>query len=623
LTYPTRHVLWRALLRLTIAAAIAIPVAASPAASGSAEAACSSGFQSRVNSAAAGSTITIPACTYYESVTVQKPLTINASGVTIDGQNTRSVGLRVLASDVTVNGLTVTNIRSETHGGAVWTTAVNRFTFRNGVARDSATICVSLNGGSGHRIIDSELTGCGKEGFFTNAVFDSSFVGNHIHHNNTAFGFDPFIEAGGGKSMDGARITFDRNDVHDNGGPGIWFDNGMHDVVVSNNRVYRNDQQGIFFEISAGAQIYGNAVWDNGWGFARWGYGAGIVISSSDRAVVRDNVVAWNGRGISVISQARGPAPHNDNVVHHNVIIQRAGSFVAGFYDDHGGSLFSSANGNYGYDNSYWVSDGEPSGERFQYAGGRSTLGAYNSTAGEERGRYLSASERDQILGANGMPSESGGTLPRPVPKPRANISGGILSTGGSVTGSVTWPAIAGASAYQLQVQRNGGAWQSVRLSYARARAASIGIAASTDYRARVRARTAGGTWTSWGYTSTFRLRRYEENHSAITDSGWARARSTGASGGYVDWKGGAGQYVRFTFTGRSIAWVAPKSSNRGRAAVYIDGVYRGTINLYSSTTLTRRIVFRTGWATAAQHTLMIRVSGSARVDVDALLVLS
>jgi parallel beta-helix repeat protein len=616
-------VLRRALVRLSIATAIAIPVATSPVTSGTANAACSSGFQSRVNAAAAGSTITIPSCTYNESVTINKRLTINANGVTIDGQNSRSVGLRILASDVTVNGLTVQNVRSSEHGGAVWLTGANRFTFRNGVARNSATICVSLNGGSGHRIIDSELTGCGKEGYFTNGVSDSSFVGNHIHHNNTSFAFDPGWEAGGGKAMQGSRLTFDRNNVHDNGGPGIWFDNGMHDVVVSNNRVYRNDHQGIFFEISAGAKIYGNAVWDNGWGFAAWGYGAGIVISSSDRADVHDNVVAWNARGISVISQSRGPQPHNSNLVHHNTIIQRGGSFVAGFYDDHGGSLYSSANGNRGYDNRYWVGAGEPAWDRFQWAGSRQTLSSYNGTLGEERGRYLSASERDQALGANGIPSESGGLLPRPVPKPRATLKGGTLSSGGSVAAAVTWPGLVGASAYQLQVQRSGGAWQSVRLSSLRARAASIGIAASTNYRARVRARIAGGRWTGWGYTPTFKLTRYEENHSAVIDTGWIRSRSVGASGGYVQWKGGAGQYVRFTFTGRSVAWVAPKSNNRGRATVYIDGVYRGTINLYSSSTLARRIVFRTGWTQSAQHTMTIRVAGAARVDVDALLVLS
>ena len=385
-----------ALRRLVLASAIAVPFTLVSSAPPSAGASCGS-FQRRVDYARWGSTITIPRCVFHQTVTVRKRLTINAYGATIDGDNVRA-GLRILASDVTVNGLTVRRVRTGLHGGAVWVSGVNRFTFRDGVARDSNTICLSLNGGTGHRIIHSELTGCGKEGYFTNGVSYSSFMHNHIHHNNRLFRFDPEVEAGGGKSMAGRGLTFYSNSVHDNGGPGIWFDNGMHDVVVRSNRVYRNDRAGIFFEISSGAKIYSNKVWGNGFGKAAWGYGAGITISSSDYADVHDNVVAWNARGISVISQARGPAPHNGNVVHDNVIVQRSGRYVAGFYDDHGGSLFRSANGNIGYRNTYWVAGSEPASDRFQWAGGRRTLIAYNGTPGESGGRYLSLVTRNSIL---------------------------------------------------------------------------------------------------------------------------------------------------------------------------------------------------------------------------------
>jgi hypothetical protein len=544
--------------------------------------------------------------------------------VTIDGDNVRSGGLRVTASDVTVNGLTVTRVRaSDAYYGAVWTTGVSRFTFRGGVARDSSPICISLNGGSGHRIIDSELSGCSKEGFMTNQVTDSSFVGNHIHHNNTSFAWDPEMEAGGGKAMFGARITFDRNTVHDNGGPGIWFDNGMQDVVASNNRVYHNDRAGIFFEIGSGANIYGNAVWDNGFGKAAWGYGAGITISSSDRANVHDNVLAWNARGVSVISQARNLSPHNDNVVHDNVIIQSAGSFVTGFYDDHGGSLYSSSNNNRGYGNRYWVGVGEPSSDRFYWAGSRQSLSSYNATPGEEGATYLSSAARDQALASAGIPGSGGGALPRPVPAPRASFAAGTLTTGGSVRGTVSWPAIFGASAYQLQVQANGGTWRSVALSSSRAQSASLGLGASSSYRARVRAKTAGGVWTSWGYTPTFRVRRFEENHSSIWFSGWTRSSSKFASNGYQRWQKTNGESAKLTFTGRAVAWVAPLSVDRGKAMVYLDGVYKGTVSLRASSFVARRLVFRASWSKAGTHTIMIRVYGSARVDVDALLVLS
>ena len=368
------------------------------------DAACGS-FQSRVNNARAGSTIKIPKCTFKEAVTVNKKLTINAYGATIDGENVRSHGISILHDDVTINGLTVTRVNSSEYVGAVWTSGADRFTFRNGVAKNSATICVSLNGGTGHRILNSSLKGCGKEGYFANGVSHTLFKGNAIHHNNTALRFNPGWEAGGGKTISSDRVTFDHNKVWSNGGPGIWFDVHSTNAVVRYNRVRDNHSAGIFFEIGNGAKIYGNSVWRNGFGFMEWGYGAGITVSSSDNVKVYKNTVAWNARAISVISQNRGPAPHNGNVVRDNVMISASGSYVAGFYDDHGGSLYGSSNGNRGYDNRYWIGGARTSGNRFQWAGGKSTLGAYNATPGEARGKYLSKAQRNKILRSKGMPT--------------------------------------------------------------------------------------------------------------------------------------------------------------------------------------------------------------------------
>ena len=383
-----------------------------------AQAACGS-FQALVNAAPAGGTITVPPCTYHEAVTVQKSLTINATGVIIDGDNVRDKGLAVLANDVTVNGLTVMRVKAESHVGAVWTTGISRFTFNNGVARDSSTVCISLNGGTGHHVSNSEFTGCGKEGYFMNGVSDTLFSGNRIHANNTAHGFDPAVEAGGGKTMASQRVTFSGNDVYSNGGPGIWFDVGAVDATVTNNKTHDNERAGIFFEISNGATISGNAVWNNGFGFVAWGYGAGITISSSDRAIVQNNTVAWNARGISVISQSRDLQPHNGNVVHDNVIVSSGGAFVTGFYDDHGGSLFDSSNGNSGYGNRYWVGAGEPSTDRFGWGGAKQRLGDYNGTPGEEGATYLTTSARDAALGAAGIPVIDGSPpAPNPVASP-------------------------------------------------------------------------------------------------------------------------------------------------------------------------------------------------------------
>ena len=595
-------------------------------------AACGS-FQALVNAAPAGGTITVPPCTYHEAVTVQKSLTINATGVIIDGDNVRDKGFAVLANDVTVNGLTVTHIKAESHVGAVWTTGISRFIFNGGVARDSSTVCISLNGGSGHRVLNSEFMGCGKEGYFMNGVSDTLFSGNRVHDNNTAHAFEQGDEAGGGKAMASQRVTFNDNEVDHNGGPGIWFDNGVVDVSATNNRVHDNERAGIFFEISNGATISGNAVWNNGFGFVAWGYGAGITVSSSDRADIHDNTVAWNARGISVISQSRDLQPHNGNVVHDNVVVGRDGGFVTGFYDDHGGSLFDSSNGNSGYGNRYWVEASEPSTNRFEWGGAKSSLADYNATPGEEGATYLTAVERDTSLAAAGIPGIDGSPLPGPptstvptAPAPNLAFGSGQVAASAAIPGRISWAATSGATAYQVEVQRDGGAWTSITLASPGSRSVSSTYTHGSRYRARVRVRNAAGSWSAWTYSTAASVARYQETSALVGyERTWTRTTSAGASGSYVRFASTAGATTTFSFTGRAVTWIAPRGPSRGSARISVDGVYRTTVNLYRTSTLARSIAFVASWSSPGAHTITITVVGTKghpRIDVDAFAVI-
>ncbi len=238
---------------------------------------------------------------------------------------------------------------------------------------------------------------------------------NHVHHNNMALAYDWGVEAGGGKTMDSDGVTFDSNVVDSNRGPGIWFDTRSTNATIINNKVHHNDREGIFFEIGNGARIAGNAVWNNGFGFAEWGYGAGILVSSSDHVTVTGNTVAWNARGISVISQAREFSPHDHDTVTNNVVVSAGGAPLAGFYDDHGGTLWAAANANSGSGNRYWAGVSEPSSERFMWSNWRSTLGAYNATRGDEGGTYLSAREPRQPPRRRRHPDREGRSPPGAV----------------------------------------------------------------------------------------------------------------------------------------------------------------------------------------------------------------
>ncbi len=326
---------------------------------------------------------------------------------TIDGENTRTYGIVVGASDVVVEGLTITRTTNPAQDGAVRVRNANRFTIRDAHITRAAGACISISGGSGHLVEDTELAYCAQEGFHMTATSSSIFRGNHIHHNNPNRAFDTGWEAGAGKATVVNGLLFEGNEVSYNNGPGLWCDVDCRNVTFRANRIHHNTESGIFFEISDGALIERNVIWENGWGFPAWGWGAGIRISSSANAEVRDNVVAWNPDGIVVVSQNRGYSTAGNNVHGNTVVMSAAASdssdkYMLGFLQDWSGQLYTG--GSRGSANKYWFDRSEPS-TRFNWQGTHSTLGSFNGTPGEEGGRYLTVTERDAILQANSVPA--------------------------------------------------------------------------------------------------------------------------------------------------------------------------------------------------------------------------
>ncbi len=74
------------------------------------------------------------------------------------------------------------------------------------------------------------------------------------------------------------------------------------------------------------------------------------------------------------------------------------------------------------------------------------------------------------------------------------------------------------------------------------------------------------------------------------------------------------------------MAWVAPKSKTRGKAAVYLDGAKVATVDLFSNATLVRQVVFsKSNLDPATPHTLEVKnlgTAGRSRVDVDAFVIM-
>lgn len=179
---------------------------------------------------------------------------------------------------------------------------------------------------------------------------------------------------------------------------------------------------------------------------------------------------------------------------------------------------------------------------------------------------------------------------------------------------------------YWLQESINGGAYKGVALPTATTTSIGRALDVGSSYRYRVRAFDNDGNPSAWAYGPGFKVARYQESHGAFVYNGtWTSTTLSGASGGSVRYAKRKDASATFSFTGRGVAWVAPKSPSSGEAAVYIDGTYIGKVNLYSSRAVPRKIVLARSWSTTGTRKITVRPLGTAghpRIDIDAFVVL-
>ena len=120
----------------------------------------------------------------------------------------------------------------------------------------------------------------------------------------------------------------------------------------------------------------------------------------------------------------------------------------------------------------------------------------------------------------------------------------------------------------------------------------------------------------------TFGLHGYQESTATYTGT-WTPTNFSGAWGGTAKYSTANGATAIFRCTCEAFTWVTDEDSTHGSAKVYVDGVYKKTINTQSSTKKNRVVVFKYGWPTDGAHTLKIvnvATSGHPRVTVDGFL---
>jgi subtilisin len=191
---------------------------------------------------------------------------------------------------------------------------------------------------------------------------------------------------------------------------------------------------------------------------------------------------------------------------------------------------------------------------------------------------------------------------------------------------TVRWAAgsdpTSGISGYELQRRVDGGAWTDLAATDGTTRSANANEAFNHAYEYRVRAEDGAGNWSGWARAASRSSKVVQETSASIAWTGtWTHSAYRYASGGAIRWTTSSGARARFTFSGRSVALVAPIGPTRGTASVYVDGVYRQSISFRSSRGASRQTMYVTAWSAIGTHTIEIRVSGSRRVDIDAFVV--
>jgi hypothetical protein len=309
------------------------------------------------------------------------------------------------------DGIVIVGLRMRHAADAAQDGAINdgghSVSIRDCVMSDTHGAVVSLSG-------NGELTG--------NDIYRGGQLGvhgsgalvadNRIHDNNTE-GFDPGWEAGGLKSNRPGGVI-EANEVFANAGPGIWVDGGDGSQQILRNRVHDNHGAGILYEISRQARIASNSLWANGYGDSEWGWGGGIVVSTSLGIEVDHNVLAWNADGISVLSQQRqdAPGPVGDVTVHDNVVAGSATgpdakqNYGLAWLQDWSGGMFDTRSGNRGSGNMFWYADrSAPGAPRFAWDGDIASLSTFDGTPGGKGSRYLTDADSRAELTQAGVPT--------------------------------------------------------------------------------------------------------------------------------------------------------------------------------------------------------------------------
>src|SRR5438067_1422294 len=111
----------------------------------------------------------------------------------------------------------------------------------------------------------------------------------------------------------------------------------------------------------------------------------------------------------------------------------------------------------------------------------------------------------------------------------------------------------------------------------------------------------------------------FESTDLSVRYDGWEGIIDPSVSGGALRWSNFTNDTVTYKFNATSIKWLTRKGPSMGKALVTIDGVNKGTFDLYRATGLNQQFLF-SGLA-SAPHNIVIKVSGTKNANATGFFV--
>jgi hypothetical protein len=179
---------------------------------------------------------------------------------------------------------------------------------------------------------------------------------------------------------------------------------------------------------------------------------------------------------------------------------------------------------------------------------------------------------------------------------------------------------------YQLERSQDGGPWGATIDRTAAQREAVIALTLDKTYRFRVRAIDRAGNWSPWAEApSSTRVHAVDDRSASIVRAGsWVRVSNSSAYKSTVSGSTRAGARLTLSFTGHGVAVVGSTGPYRGKANVYVDGMFVRTISMKSRTTRSRQVVFTRNFVAGGSHIISFVATGSGTyplVRLDAFIV--